>query len=83
MKYEEIETIKEELSEYADMEGTEVGEICRLLISVLDYESYVSQAFYESVVKEAREQLENFKENSIIKEEEVVRVQSIKYVEWK
>jgi hypothetical protein len=77
------EEILNELLEYVDIEGTEIGEACKLLAQLIEYESYVSDEFYESLIKEVKEQLENFKKNSVIVEEERTYKDKFKYLEWK
>jgi hypothetical protein len=79
----ELEEMVDEIREYAGIEGTEVGEVCKFLLAVLEYESYVTEEFYASLVKEIKVQLENFKENSVIIKEERTHKETIRYIEWK
>jgi len=79
----ELEETVDELREYANMEETEVGEVCKFLLAVLEYESYVDEEFYNALIKEIKEQLQNFKENSVVVVEERTRKETIRYIEWK
>lgn len=75
--------IIDELYEYVSVEDTEIGEVCQLLITLSQYKSYISPKFYNMLIKEIKEYLDNFKENAIIKEEEVITRERYKYIEWK
>jgi hypothetical protein len=64
MEYEELMDRVEELEKYAEVEGTEVGELCQALCVIAGYPSYMSDEFLEAVTKEICSQLDNFKKNT-------------------
>lgn len=67
------EKIIEELEDYATLDGTEIGEACFLLMRLTNYPDYVSDEFYNSLEKEIKEQLDNFKTyTQIVEFEETV-----------
>ena len=73
----------QQLGEYADLDDTELGAYCRLLIDISYYRPYfISETFETALVEELETQLTNFKEHSQIKT--LVRtVQETKqYLEW-
>ena len=78
----EISKLCQELQDYADLEGTELGEVCSLLISIYNNSEYVSNPFKNEVIKEIKRQLKNFKENTEIEDREVP-VMTIKELVWK
>ena len=67
----DIENEIEELEKYANIEGSEIGEVCELLISLARYPDYISTNFSECLVNEIISQLKNFKNNFKIVEREV------------
>ena len=71
-----------ELEEYTRYEGSEIGDVCNLLISLHSYPDYLSSEFKEALEKEMKEQLINFKENCKIVEREIPGY-TIKELEWK
>jgi hypothetical protein len=54
---------KNKLEEFADGEGTEVGEMCHALLRLADYPDYMSEALRNVVAKEIMEQIKWFEEN--------------------
>jgi hypothetical protein len=73
----------EELEEYAMMEGTEIGELCGKLLSLVSLSSYASDEFQNSLAREINLQLKNFKENSEIVERTVTETTTYKELEWR
>jgi len=67
---ENLETQIEELNTYTEVEGTEVGEACSFLITLERFPDYVSEEFYQALVKEIRTRLEDFQLNSHFVEKE-------------
>lgn len=64
-----------ELEKYAEVEGTEVGEVCQLLIQLAGDEDYVSEKFHKALVKEIKDQLKNFKRYyKIVEQTETITV---------
>ena len=80
--YDKAMEICKELNKYAEIEGTELGEVCRLLISTAGYVSYVGDSFYESLVVELQNQLDNFKEHAEIVEKTETREVKYRELEW-
>jgi len=74
MNYTELMGVCDELSEYAEIEGSELGEYCNLLIDLAHYGYCVrNESFAIEFDREIVEQLTNFKENTRIIEEIVER----------
>ena len=72
----------EELETYADLEGTEVGELCHSLITVSHYPDYMDEVFEKALIKEILSQLVNFKNNATIVEKDETYTQKTKRIEW-
>ena len=73
-----------ELREYAELEGTELGVACALLIDIVcHYQDYVSEEFFQALEKEVISQLDNFKTNAKIVEHEEAVIQKWSELEWK
>lgn len=70
------------LLQYAYIENTELGEVCAALCDVASYPDYISTEFFEAVEKEIDKQLENFKKNSRVVEEEEITTQTVSRLEW-
>ena len=47
MNSEEDQKIITELNEYAQYEGSEVGEACNIIVHLANYPDYVSDSFYK------------------------------------
>lgn len=60
------------LSEYANLEKTEIGEMLSSLISMYRNSDYVTQEFAEAIEKEVRFQVKWFKEHVKIVDREIV-----------
>jgi len=79
MNFDELYSKVEELREYAEYEGSELGELnnqlCNLVGGILDY---ASEEFQQSVYNEIDEQLKYFKENTKIVEDDVVISHKVK-----
>ena len=72
-----------ELNKFAEMEGSEIGEMCLTLIHIMSYSDYIiSHEFEQSVKKEILYQLDNFKEHSQIVEKEETTTQKWKELVW-
>lgn len=71
-----------ELQKYADLEGTELGEMCTILCSLFGYPDYMSEEFFTAIENEITKQLDNFKTNSKIVEIEETVVRKVVDLEW-
>ena len=80
---EEIYEIMDELKIYSELEETEVGEMCELLIRLYSFGDYYSEAFAQALENEIREQLINFRNNSEIIVKNVSIKHIIKELVWK
>lgn len=58
----------DKLTEYADFEGTELGEACGLLLQLYGYSDYVSKVFSKAVETEIKKQLKYFQEHTMFVE---------------
>ena len=69
MKYSHEEIMKgcNELTEYADLDGTEQGEACLILIQACSRLDYMSEACAKMIVEEMRSNLRWFRKNRYIK----------------
>ena len=83
IEYDQLMSLCNELKEYSDLEGSEIGEICNLLINIAKYHSYTSDPFREALIIELQNQLQNFKENSTISEIEISTPRIEKILDWK
>jgi len=79
---EELRDIAQQLSEYADLEGSELGEVCAGLIQLTYYTSYLDNEFVKALRKEVEDNLTSFKEGSKIVTEEVTRTATETTLEW-
>jgi hypothetical protein len=68
--YDAIQDLQNALEVYVELDGTEIGEACAALISLSGYPDYIGEECLTVVVKEMKEQLQNFQENYIIVEGE-------------
>ena len=72
-----------DLEVYADLEGTEVGELCAGLIRLHRlYPYFLDGKFKEALEKEIEAQLNNFKEFSEIVEKEETRPHKYQELVW-
>lgn len=69
--------------EYINLEGSELGEACSLLIQMVSYQDYISEEFKEALTKEIKAQFKNFKDNCKIVTKKVKITQIVKELEWK
>ena len=80
---DELHNKVELLREYADLEGSELGELnqqlCNLVGGILDY---ASQEFQDAIAKEISEQLEYFQTHTRIVEEEIKISHTIRELEF-
>lgn len=67
---------------YAELKGTEIGELCDSLISVAYSVDYASEEFKIALDKEITLQLENFQENSTIVQVERTHTRMVTTLEW-
>lgn len=72
----------EELRKYADLEGTEIGELCNALIAVAYRAEYSSEEFIAALDKELTEQLDNFKQNATIVSRDETFTRKVIELEW-
>jgi hypothetical protein len=63
-----LEKLKDELSKYAEAEGSEVGEAAQVVLDCLGYETYTSYNFFIAACIEAEEMLVDFTENYVWKD---------------
>lgn len=61
--YEEMQKLSNELMEFADIEGTELGEYWRMIAELNTYYYCSSPKFYSALEKELKYQLKYIKEN--------------------
>lgn len=73
----------EELEEYVDWEGSEVGEMCQSLIQLAGYPDYMSDELKQAVAKEIVDTLEMFRERTEWVEKEVTVTRKTKELVWK
>lgn len=74
---------REELEMYANLEGTELGEFCRLLCQIEHYGSMmITDKFSAAVADEIKTQLSNFKEHTTILTFDEAYTREIKELEW-
>jgi len=57
---EERNKLCKDLNEYAELEGSEVGEVCQLLIQLVRYSDYITKECYAAIIKEMKDQLDIF-----------------------
>ena len=72
----------EELLEYAEIESTEIGELCISLCETYNNRVYASEDFQEALKQEILSQLENFKENCTIVEKSQKFHGKWKVIQW-
>jgi hypothetical protein len=75
----------DELQEYIELEGTEIGETCGTLSVLCQQSDYLSDEFIEALEKEVMRQLNNFRENTVIEERVIDRFEpcTVKELVWK
>ena len=83
MDSEEFDNMVEELVKYAELEGSEIGELCLLLYDISRYFPYIlSESFEEEIKKEVKNQLQNFKDNCTIVDKFEEVTEKWKELEW-
>ena len=82
MNNEEFEKI-EELQEYADLDGSEVGEGLWSLIDMNSVKHYLNKEFKEAVDREIDLQLKWFRDNTVIKSKTEIIENEKKWLEFK
>jgi hypothetical protein len=79
----ELEEKIEELEKYANLEGSELGELCQALIAVARYPDYCcSKKFFKAVEQEIDAQLKNFQDHCKIVDREEPSTRRIRELEW-
>jgi len=78
----QLQKLANELTKYSELEESEVGEACNLLIQIVDYPNYISDEFKQALKKEMKAQLLNFERNCIIVTKKVKSIRTIKTLEW-
>ena len=81
--WQEIVDVADRLTEYTEIEGSEVGELCELLIKLSEYQIYMSIEFQSALLEELKLKYANFNENSTIVKREVTTTSTITELEWK
>jgi hypothetical protein len=83
MSYENVLEMNNELNEYIELEGSELGEVCGYLVSISHYWDYLSKGFQKSLELEIKSHLKYFKKNCKIVERPVEKVvTTIRELEW-
>ena len=85
MEMEEVYNIGHEIQElekYAQLEGSEIGELCSALIQTTYLTTCASDNFRAALVKEIKDQLKMFKDNTEIVEKEITSTQKCTELEW-
>ena len=72
----------EELSIYAGLEGTELGEFCEYLVDIAYSSGCASDDFLKAIESEVDYQLKIFKENTEIIEVTEHITRNVKKLEW-
>lgn len=80
--YDRIQSVANELQKYAELEDTELGELCRAIIQLSRYVDYVSEEFVSTLLVEMEDQLLNFQENATIVEREETFKRTVAYLDW-
>jgi hypothetical protein len=73
-KYEKLRKISNELQEYADLEGSEIGEYWNTISNMSYHYDAMSNQFFDALIKEIELQFEDIKENYKIKTEQEEQV---------
>lgn len=77
MPIKEINSNAEELEKFAELEGTELGEMCTLLVRLHGYRDYIGAETVAALSAEIEEQLQYFKETFRIAETEVTITRTV------
>jgi len=82
-RFDEVQEMANELEEYAEMEGTELGELCGTLCSLMNYFDYTrTEEFESAVAAEIEQQLAYFKKHSKVVETEETHKHTVIDLEW-
>ena len=73
----------QDLIMYADLEGCELGDACRAVISAYSMMEYLSEEFQTAIIKEIDSLHRMFTTEAIIVEEEATRTIKYKRLEWR
>jgi hypothetical protein len=80
---DKIYEIEDELFTYIEYDGTEIGELCERLLSLLHLRDYcLRDSFVEELEKEILEQYENFKNHATLTEKEETHTIKVISLEW-
>jgi len=71
-----------ELKEYAELEGSELGESINSLLSMYNDEDYIGKEFFKHLKVELKRQLNYFRNNSEIVEREYTFINKCKELNW-
>ena len=78
-----MDKIIEELTEYAEAEGTEIGELCQFLITIRQYSDYfLNNETKKAIEAEIKSQLQNFKDHSFFSYRTVKQEKIVRELEW-
>jgi hypothetical protein len=72
----------EDFEMYTNLDGSEIGEVCGLLLQLSRYRNYISDEFQKAVEVEILYQLENFREYSEIITSTETYSREVKTLEW-
>ena len=73
----------DKLEKYANLERSELGELCRSLIGLVGLRDYMGSEFAAALEKELSEQLKNFTDHAkIVERERTFRLYTYKELEW-
>jgi len=79
-----MDKIIEELEEYASLEGTEVGELCDLLLDTYRMMPYIRTATFEKALRaEIKSHLKNFKKHAVIDTKTEETTHTWKELNWR
>ena len=70
------------LTEYAELDGTEVGEMLGLLITIHQFESDMGDKFFKALEVEMQEQLHWFKTHTKIVQRDVTEIHKYRELEY-
>jgi hypothetical protein len=78
---ENMDKLKE-LTQYADLDESEVGEVCGTLIYLYSTKDYLSPEFIRALDKEIEAQLRSFQERSKVIEVEETHTELVRKLIW-
>ena len=65
-KLEKARELSRKLKKYTELEGSELGEVGSGLLYLSNFIDYVSEDFFDELIKEMEAQLKNYEENTKI-----------------